>query len=143
MFTWHTQQLGVQALSDPPKVLILRISRFERSGGAIRKGTTPVQVSTVLQAPWRLQCSYTPYHVLSVTLRSGPAPNAGHYTTRLLRTGDQHVAQWSTDDARPAKLVHRDAKHDHHLSQQCYILILCRGDALSSTVSRGTRGFMG
>ena len=51
------------------------------------------------------------------------------------------TAQWSTDDARPARLVNRDVQHDNRISQQCHVLILCRGDALSSTVSRGTRGF--
>ena len=120
MCTWHTQQLGIQTLSGPLKVLILRSSRFERSGGTIKKVNAPVQVSTVLQVPVfdndTLQCSYTRYHVLSVIMHSGPTPNAGHYTARLFRTGDQQIALWSTDDARPAKLVHRDTAHDHHLS---------------------------
>ena len=80
------------------------------------------------------------YDVLSVILHAAPTPTAGHYTTRLFVTGDRSLAQWTTDDARPAILMSRDVQHDNQLSQQCYVLILCRGDVLTSMVRRGTRG---
>ena len=56
---------------------------------------------------------------------------------------DRRLAQWSTDDARPARLVSRDAQHDNQLSQQCYVLILWRGAALKSTLRGALREHRG
>ena len=108
ILNWRTQHLGTQAFPTLPTLLMIRISRFCRSAGAICKITTPVKVEPHIQIPAfdgnTLQCSNTPYPILSIILHAGPTPNAGH-TSRLIiaPAGHHSTAQWSTDDARPAK----------------------------------------
>ena len=122
----------------PSRILIIRISRFVMQDGTTCKITTPIHVQPSLQMQEfdgdSLQCSHIKYEVLSVTPHAGATPSAGHYITRLFVAGDRRLAHWSTDDARPARLVSRDAQHDNQLSQQCYVLILCSGAALKSTL---------
>ena len=135
ILAWHTQQLGTQACTAPPTLLMIRLSRFCSSAEARSKITTPVQVEPGIQIPTfdgnTLQCSYTPYKILSIIIHAGSTPHARHYTSRLLTAPAAHhsVAQWSTDDARPAKLISRDVQSDIGLSQQSYILLLGRGEA--------------
>ena len=76
-----------------------------------------------------LQCTNVPYNVWSVILHAGHSPHASHYASRLLTAaaGGTCGVQWSTDDARPAKLIMREVMQDQNLSQQSYILLLGRG----------------
>ena len=133
IFTWHTQQLGIQALKSPPIILMIRLSRFRQVQNQMQKVTTPVIIEPRLNLPAfdddTLQCTNVPYNVWSVILHAGHSPHAGHYTSRLpTATADgASGAQWSTDDARPAKLIMRAVMHDQNLSQQSYILLLGRG----------------
>ena len=130
---WHTQQLGIQALKDPPLVLMIRLSRFQRLQHRTHKVRTPVIIEPRVNIPVfddeALQCTNVPYDVLSVILHAGNSPSAGHYTTRLLTpaAGGTSVVQWSTDDARPATIIMRDTMQDHNLSHQSYILLFGRG----------------
>ena len=136
---WHTQHPGIQALTIPPRLLMIRTFRFCRSADGISKITAPVKIEPCIQMPTldanALQCSNTPYHVFSVILHAGPTPRAGQYTSRLIVPpgGNHSTAHWSTDDARPAKLVNHEVQHDTGLSQQAYILLLGRGDAAANT----------
>ena len=132
---WHTQNLGIQALKNPPLILMIRLSKFQRLSNSTSKVTTPVIIEPRVNLPVfdddALHCTNVPYDFISVILRAGHSPDAGHYTTRLLTepAGSISTAQWSTDDARPAKLIARDIRQDHNLSQQAYILLLGRGTA--------------
>ena len=135
IFTWHTQQLGIQALKNPPIILMVRLSRFRQVQNQVQKVTASVTIEPRVNLPVfdddTLQCTNIPYHAWSVILHAGNSPNAGHYTSRLLTaTADgASGAQWSTDDARPAKLVMRDVTQDQNVSQQSYILLLGRGSS--------------
>ena len=138
IFSWHTQNLGIQALKNPPLILMIRLSRFQRLFNSASKVTTPVIIEPRVNIPVfdddALHCTNTPYDVVSVILRdlrAGHSPHAGHYTARLLTepAGSISTAPWSTDDARPAMLIARDIRQDHNLSQQAYILLLGRGTA--------------
>ena len=97
----------------------------------ICKITTPVKVEPCIQIPAFdgniLRCSNTPYRILSIIMHAGPTPHAGHYTSRMIiaPAGHHSTAQWSTDDARPAKLINRDVQNDVGLSQQACILASC------------------
>ena len=78
---WHTQQLGIQAFTAPPTLLMIRLSRFYRNHDAICKVTSPVILQQHVQIPVfdsdTLQCSNTQYRVISVILRAGPNPQRG------------------------------------------------------------------
>ena len=114
---------------------MIRLSRFQRLSNGTSKVTTPVIIEPRVNVPVfdddTLHCANVPYDVISVILRAGHSPDAGHYTTRLLTepAGSVSTVQWSTDDARPAKLIARGIRQDHNLSQQVYILLLGRGTA--------------
>ena len=114
---WHTQCLGTQALKNPPLILMIRLSRFQRLLNHTHKVATPVIIEPRVSVPLfdddTLHCTNVPYDVISVILHAGHSPDAGHYT--------------STDDARPAKLSTREVTQDHNLSQQSYVLLLGSG----------------
>ena len=135
ILSWHTQNLGIQTLKNPPLILMIRLSRFQMLSNGTSKVTAPVIIEPGVNVPVfdddTLHCTNVPYDVISVILHAGHSPDAGHYTTRLLTAsaGSIEPAQWSTDDARPAKLIARDIRQDHNLSQQAYILLLGRGTA--------------
>ena len=135
IFSWHTQNLGVQALKNPPLILMIRLSRFQRLSSGASKVTTPVIIEPRVNVPVldddALHCANVPFDVISVILHAGHSPDAGQYTSSLLTepAGSISTAQWSTDDARPAKLIARDIRQGHNLSQQAYILLLGRGTA--------------
>ncbi|CAE7708298.1 unnamed protein product [Symbiodinium pilosum] len=92
----------------PPKPVHLQVQN------QMQKVTTPVIIEPRVNIPVfdddTLQCTNVAYNVWSVILHAGHSPHAGHYTSRLLTaTADgASGAQWSTDDARPAKLIMRE-----------------------------------
>ena len=135
IFAWHTQQLGIQAFQNPLVILMIRLSRFRQVQGQMQKVTTPVIIAPRVNIPVfdddTLQCTNVPYHVWSVILHAGHSPHAGHCASRLLAATADGASgvQWSTDDARLAKLVMREVLQDQNLSQQAYVLLLGRGSA--------------
>ena len=78
IFAWHTQQLGIQALQNPPVILMIRLSRFRQVQGQMQKVTTPVIITPRVNIPVfdddTLQCTNVPYHVWSVILHAGHSP---------------------------------------------------------------------
>ena len=51
MLEWHINKLGVQALTEPPQLLMLRPMRFTRQLHHIKKIVLPVTIPSTLRMP--------------------------------------------------------------------------------------------
>ena len=135
---WHTGGTYVQACTHPPRILLLRISRFlDTDAGETVKLHTRVTIPTAIQIPCYCDphqgaaCTYVTYLVTACVLHRGSTIHGGHYTTRFLnhlppRVAPQAPPQWHADDSKPIEHVNIAVTHDSVLSQQCYLVLLCR-----------------
>ena len=135
---WHQGGTYLQACTALPRIAMLRISRFKESPtGTLQKLHTKIRLTHNLQIPQFKdptnpnECDHIPYAIVACVLHRGATTSAGHYTTRFvnhLPTGLAPHAppQWKADDGKPIEHIHIPLENDALLSQQCYILLLCR-----------------
>ena len=135
---WHQGGTYLQACTALPRIAMLRISRFrEGPNGALKKLHTKIRLRHSLQIPQFKdptnpnECDRIPYAIVACVLHCGATTSAGHYTTRFVNHLPPGLAphappQWKADDGKPAEHIHIPLENDALLSQQCYILLLCR-----------------
>ena len=132
----HKGGTYMQACTHPPKILILRISRFrEAEDGSTLKLHSRVAIPCQVHIPCYREvgpaCDLVMYTIVACVLRCGATSQAGHYTTRFINHLPPQAAphappQWKADDSKPVEPVKTEPMRDAVLSQQCYVILLCR-----------------
>ena len=135
---WHTGGTYLQACTHPPRILLMRLSRFQDSEA---RGTiklhTKVDIPTSVHVPCYSDpqhgedCRSIPYLVVACVLHCGATVHAGHYTTRYInhlpsRAAPHAPPQWRADDSMPIEHIRTSVLHDSVLGQQYYLVLLCR-----------------
>ena len=130
------EETYMQACTHPPKILILRISRFRRQRTGVRSNCTPgfaipCQVHIPCYREVGSACDLVMYTIVACILHCGATSQAGHYTTRFIDHLPSQAAphappQWKADDSKPIEPVKTEPMRDAVLSQQCYVILLCR-----------------
>ena len=135
---WHNGGTYLQACTHPPRILLMRLSRFQDSEA---RGTlklyTKVDIPTSVHVPCYSDpqhgedCRNIPYLVVACVLHCGATVHAGHYTTRYINHLPSRIAphappQWRADDSKPIEHIRTSVLHDSVLGQQCYLVLLCR-----------------
>ena len=135
---WHHGDTYLQACTHLPRILILRISRFQvGSAGATLKLHTKVDIPLHVQIPafthrtLGADCTHHSYTVVACILHNGATADAGHYVVRYLNHMNPNEApeaphQWIADDSKPAQSLRIQPQNDVVLGQQCYLALLCR-----------------
>ena len=135
----------MQACTHPPKILILRISRFRAEDGSTLKLHTRVAIPCQVHIPCYREvgpaCDLVMYTIVACILHCGATSQAGHYTTRFIDHLPSQAAphappQWKADDSKPIEPVKNRA--DERRSTQSTVL---RHSTLQElmTECRGTR----
>ena len=123
--SWHYQHT-IQALLQPPPLLILRLSRFVATRRSFRKHTGRVSWSTTLQIPCftraTLQTEVIEYRVLAAVCHQDQFATSGHYTTIL----HQHTQAWLCDDNVKPKAWQPDSEDPLQFSSPQVYLLICR-----------------
>ena len=132
---WHKGGTYMQACTHPPKILILRISRFRAEDGSTLKLHTRVAIPCQVHIPCYREvgpaCDLVMYTIVACILHCGATSQAGDYTTRFINHLPPQAAshappQWKADDSKPVESVKTEPMRDAVLSQRCYVILLCR-----------------
>ena len=143
----HNGGTYLQACTHPPRVLLLRLSRFQDSEahGTIKLHTR-VDIPTSVHVPCYSDprhgedCRSIPYLVVACVLHCDATVHAGHYTTRYInhlpsRTAPHAPPQWRADDSKPIEHIRTSVPHDSILGQQSYLVLLCRSTQCAAGVA--------
>ena len=127
----------MQACTHPPRILLLRISRFSGGRGREYAQTAhqvaiPCQVHIPCYREVGSACGLVMYTIVARILHCGTTSQAGHYTTRFINHLPPQAAPYVPPQngrqmtASQWKPVRTELMRDAVLSQQCYVVLLCR-----------------
>ena len=125
---WHHQHT-IHALTHPPPVLVLRLSRFLDTRRGVRKHTGLVSWGPTIHVPHfssvELESQVCEYQVLATICHQGASATSGHYTATL----HHHQQAWFCDDnTKPRPWSAESAQSATYKSRQVYLLICRRGE---------------
>ena len=119
--------------SQNPHPSHLQVSEAE-DGSTLKLHTRvaiPCQVHIPCYREVGSACDLVMYTIVACILHCGATSQAGHYTTRFIDHLPSQAAphappQWKADDSKPIEPVKTEPMRDAVLSQQCYVILLCR-----------------